>query len=312
VEIHCHGGHVAVRAIVASLVELGAQEQDWKDWAAANAPDAIVAEALVALSQARTLRTASILLDQYSGALTREVAGLRQALRSGTAAESGSRLHTLLRRADAGLHLVQPWRIVLAGPPNVGKSSLINALVGYERAIVFDQPGTTRDVVTAQTALDGWPVELSDTAGLRASSDPLEAAGVALAERQLAAADAIVLVFDSSQAWTASEAELRQKWPDAIVVHSKCDLPCAGGKRPQGISTSALTGQGIDTLVTHLAGKLVPHPPAAGDAVPFTSRQVDVLRAALALVDSGKLAAAEDSLWKLLKPPSGVTSDTSR
>ena len=70
--------------------------------------------------------------------------------------------------------------VVLSGAPNVGKSSLINALVGYERAIVFAEPGTTRDVVTAGTAVDGWPIELADTAGLRESTDPLEAAGIAL------------------------------------------------------------------------------------------------------------------------------------
>ena len=67
---------------------------------------------------------------------------------------------------------------MLAGRPNVGKSSLTNALLGYTRSIVFDQPGTTRDVVTATTAIDGWPIEFSDTAGLREGSEPLEAAGI--------------------------------------------------------------------------------------------------------------------------------------
>src|SRR4029453_3197945 len=77
-------------------------------------------------------------------------------------------LGAVLEFAELGQHLTAPWRVVLAGPPNVGKSSLINALAGYQRTIVSHVPGTTRDVVTTTTAIDGWPVELADTAGLRA------------------------------------------------------------------------------------------------------------------------------------------------
>ena len=90
------------------------------------------------------------------------------------------------------------WRVVIAGPPNVGKSSLINAMAGYERAIVSPLPGTTRDVVTLTTAIDGWPVQLADTAGLRASDDELESAGVKLAGAALAAADLVILVCDAT------------------------------------------------------------------------------------------------------------------
>ena len=76
--------------------------------------------------------------------------------------------------------MLEPWKVVLAGAPNVGKSSLINALLGYDRAIVHDTPGTTCDVVTASAAFGGWAVELADTAGLRATIDPLETHGVCL------------------------------------------------------------------------------------------------------------------------------------
>src|SRR6185503_7750192 len=106
----------------------------------------------------------------------------------------------LLALAEVGLHLTTPWRVVFAGPPNVGKSSLVNALLGYPRAIVYDQPGTTRDVLTASTAFDGWPFELRDTAGLRdgISLDSVEVEGVARARAQIATADLVVFVHDRS------------------------------------------------------------------------------------------------------------------
>ncbi len=129
----------------------------------------------------------------------------------------------MLARAPLGLHLTKPWQIVIAGPPNVGKSSLLNAFVGYQRAIVFDQPGTTRDVVTAATAIDGWPVQVSDTAGLRSSADPLETAGADSAAQQARAADCLLLVFDASQHWTAGNQQLIDAWPQAVVVGNKCD-----------------------------------------------------------------------------------------
>ena len=106
----------------------------------------------------------------------------------------------LLARADLGRHLVRPWSVVLAGPVNVGKSSLINALAGYGRSIVHHAPGTTRDAVTAATAIDGWPVELCDTAGLRPAATPVERAGIERAQERLAQADLAVLVFDRERA----------------------------------------------------------------------------------------------------------------
>ena len=86
------------------------------------------------------------------------------------------------------------------GAPNVGKSSLINALAGYERAIVSAMPGTTRDVVTVTTAIDGWPVQLSDTAGFRDTQDELESAGIELATLALSRAEVVMYVHDAAEA----------------------------------------------------------------------------------------------------------------
>ena len=235
---------------------------DWREAIAAQEGDPIAAAARLALADARTVRTAAILLDQYHGALRREFEEMRNAECGMRSKESGTsnssfliphsslqqRLETLRTLIPLGRHLTSPWRVVLAGRPNVGKSSLLNALAGYARAIVHDQPGTTRDAVTVQTALDGWPVEFCDTAGLRESESPVEQAGVELALRKMSEADLGVLIFDASRPWAAEDQALQEKWPGAVRVHNKCDLPPSSAERPEGLSVSALTGQGIDLL----------------------------------------------------------------
>jgi len=184
----------------------------------------------------------------------------------------------LLQRADLGLHLKKPWRVVIGGRPNVGKSSLMNALVGYERVIIHPASGTTRDAVAVTTAMDGWPVELCDTAGLRSSGDPLEVAAVERANRQLGEADLVVLVFDESQPWSEADDALLRAWPEALVVHNKSDLAPGGGRRPPGTATSALRGEGIETLTAEIVRRLVPQPLPPGAAVPFTEDQIERLR----------------------------------
>ena len=297
VELHCHGGYASVAAIEEALIEQGGHATGWQDWAAGHEPDPIAARARVALADARTERTATVLLDQYHGALRRAVAAVLASLRTGDLASAGGQLDALLVRAPLGRHLVEPWRVTLAGGANVGKSSLINALVGYCRAIVDPKPGTTRDVVTATTALDGWPVEFSDTAGLRFSDQPVERAGIELARRRLAAADLVVLVFDFARRWSGTDAKLVQSQPGALVVHNKCDL--AGQDEPpraEGLSTSALTGHGIEDLLRLIAGRLVPRPPASGTAVPFTAVQVRQLQAARDAAGDGQVKVAVEIL----------------
>jgi len=279
VELHCHGGHATVAMVESLLLEQGCEAVAWQDWVAGRHEDPIAAAAHRALADARTERTASILLDQYGGALRRAIDQIEETLRLGDAALAHRRAEALLARADLGRHLVRPWRVMLAGRPNVGKSSLINALVGYRRAIVHDKPGTTRDIVTAATAVDGWPVELSDTAGLCTTDDAIERVGIARAREELRKADLVILVFDAGRNWSRADQVLLESArpesrPGRLVVHNKCDLPHTANARPPGLSTSATTGMGIESLVRAIAAHLVPHPPEPGAAVPFTAEQI--------------------------------------
>ncbi len=278
-EIHCHGGRAAVARIEDELAQGGGQIVSWQEWTDTHHVDPITAAAHRALAEARTERTAAILLDQYQGALRRAFDEIEQALGDGDTTRADRLIDTLLGRASLGQHLIRPWKVVLAGRPNVGKSSLINALVGYSRAIVHRTPGTTRDVVTATTAMDGWPVELSDTAGLRTVDQSVERAGVRLARRQLAEADLAILIFDASEAWGESDQSMLDAWPESFVVHNKCDLRCAAGGPTSGLATSATTGQGIERLVAAISERLVPESPRSDAAIPFTTEQIEQLAA---------------------------------
>jgi tRNA modification GTPase len=307
IEVHCHGGRVAARRIVDDLQTAGAVEQSWTDWIAAHESSAIRASARQALAQAVSLRTAKILLDQYNGALENTIRDISSALENEKTHpdEVIAKIDALLSLAPVGLHLVQPWRLVIAGAPNVGKSSLLNALVGFERALVYDQSGTTRDVVTVPMALAGWPIEASDTAGWRTSDDPLEAEGVARAREQASGADCLLLVFDQSKPWATAKQELLAAWPQAIVVHNKCDLPAAYRPEDLGgsfVATSTVTGQGIDRLIERIVQHLVPLEPADGAAVPFTIEHVERLQGAAAALRAGDTTTAQAHLLALLAP----------
>jgi tRNA modification GTPase len=275
VEIHCHGGPAAIARIEQLLVQSGCRPLGWQQWVARQESDPMVAAARIALAEARTARTAAILLDQYRGALGRAFHEIQAALARGQTAAARQRLEALRAAAPVGRHLIRPWQVVVAGPPNVGKSSLVNALAGYPRAIVHRAPGTTRDAVTAETIWDGWPVELCDTAGLRDAGDAVERAGIELAGRRMAQADLVLLVFDRSRPWSATDEAVRGARPGAFLVHNKSDLPPADGPRPSGLAVSAAQREGIDTLSKVIAERLVPQPPLPGEAVPFTQVQID-------------------------------------
>jgi tRNA modification GTPase len=299
VDIHCHGGDAAVKRILADIEQAGGRIDSWQELKSAM-ESPFDAEGADALSRAATLCAANVLLDQHSGTLRASIVGIRTALEAGADAGPAvaARLDDLLAWADFGVHLTEPWKVAILGPANVGKSSLLNALAGYARAIVFDQPGTTRDVVTAETAFQGWPVRLIDTAGIRETACELESAGIARAQEQGTQADCQLVVLDLSLAPRPEDRALLAAWPHAIVVGNMADLPDAWGiQLPQGArKVSSLTGAGVAELADAIMKRLVPRVPDPGQAIPISVRQVELLRRARSAIaeSMGECGAALD------------------
>lgn len=307
IEVHCHGGAAAAEAILASLAAAGCAIIPWQEFIAGEESSPIRAAARIALAACTTKRTATILLDQHRGALKGAIKRVIGQLTKGALEHALTELSVLLTWADFGQHLTTPWRVVIAGPPNVGKSTLINALVGYERAIVFDQPGTTRDVVTAGAAIDGWPIEIADTAGLGSGGDALEQAGAVRARDALQSTDLAILVFDVTQSWSQADERLAREHPGALVVFNKCDLladekaatpPAAD--RPSSLLASAKTGLHLPALYEQIARRLVPCAPPAGSAIPFTAEQTAAIRSALECTQAGQGNEARAILARLV------------
>ncbi len=240
-EIHCHGGPQVIRMIAGLF---------GGELSSAPNPPSLSELALQLLPRATTLKTASILLDQSNGAFERAI--------------QAGKFERLVQLIPVGRHLLMPFTVAIVGPPNAGKSSLMNALAGFERSVVAPIPGTTRDVVRVPVAFDGWPVELLDTAGLRETESGLEAEGIERAKRSASEVDLVLELFDATERGTSGEA-----LPNRIRVGNKCDLLTA---EPTGFDLliSATTGAGLPELIRMIVNRLVPHPPIPGEAVPFT------------------------------------------
>lgn len=259
VEVHCHGGRAAVRRIAAAFSAAGVRELDWREYLQTTATDVLEAEASLAAAGATTQRVAALLLGAPR-ALRDELSRIEALAVAGDWPAASERSESLLAAAGWGIGLARPWRVAVAGAPNVGKSSLVNALLGYARAIVHDQPGVTRDVLRTAAAFDGWPVELIDAAGVRETTDPLEAAGVARALAAAAAADLVLHVLDATSKRLVEEVGQALNQADArrIVVVNKIDLAPADGLDDSIVRLSATTGAGLPELQRRIVAALEP------------------------------------------------------
>lgn len=234
-----------------------------------------VIEARRALSNAPTWRSARLLLDQLDGRFDLALDEIR-------ANRDRDRCQRMIDLAPAGLHLVEPFRILFLGPTNVGKSRLVNALVGHERAIVSNREGTTRDLLTTRSAWDGWPIEFWDGAGFRETDDEIERAGQQMLRKRRREADLGALVIDLSRRQPDLENRLRVELEPAIVVGNKSDLvewnDGVADPAPD-VWVSSLSGAGLEELMSMIMHRLVPFQPDAGEPLPINRRQIELLRA---------------------------------
>ncbi len=186
------------------------------------------------------------------------------------------RIDALLSSAARGRLVRDGATVVLAGKPNAGKSSLFNRLIGANRAIVTDVPGTTRDLITEVVDLAGLRVTLVDTAGLTESADPVEREGVARATRAMESADLVLLVVDGSLGRIAPEQSIQTAGYKRLSVVNKCDVGDTSESNP-GIRMSALTGAGIDDLVEEIH-RTLGFGPASDTPAVTNVRHIDLLQ----------------------------------
>jgi tRNA modification GTPase len=293
VEFQGHGGPVIVESLIARLVELGARRanpgeftqraflNDKLDLAQAEAVadliDAGSAEA--ARAAMRSLQGEfSTMIQVLTGALIElrtyveaaidfpeeEIDFLADKALGARLASVRQHFEAVTRSAGQGRLLRDGMTVVLAGAPNAGKSSLLNRLAGYDAAIVTAVPGTTRDVLRERIHIDGMPLHILDTAGLRRARDPVEEEGIRRAQAEMARADRVLFVIDGAQDPTAQAyRELAATLPAQIPVtllYNKSDVTDAAAvSAPAGvprIDVSALTGAGLDGLRAHLKSSM--------------------------------------------------------
>ncbi len=288
-ELQGHGGPVVMDRLLASVFELGARPArpgEFSERAFLNDKlDLAQAEAIADLIEASSEEAARSALRSLQGVFSKRVHSLveglielRMYVESAidfpeeevdflADGEIERRLGAIRRELAAvqaearqGQILNEGMTVVLAGRPNAGKSSLLNALAGQDTAIVTDIPGTTRDVLREEIAIDGMPLHVIDTAGLRESGDAVEQEGIRRAWREIENADRLILVVDDAQGFGDEEQAILDRLPHGLpltVVHNKIDLTrhCAEQEHLQHeerIYLSAKSGSGLDTLREHL------------------------------------------------------------
>jgi tRNA modification GTPase len=292
VEIHCHGGVIAVQQVLARVLEQPGMRRalpgEFSQRAVLNGRlDLTRAEAIGDLVGARSQRAAQLAMAGLDGGIQKKMVVLRERLLDQLSELEArvdfeedlpplngeallqelqavrSELGLLVADGERGSFVRHGLRVALVGRPNVGKSSLLNLLSRRERAIVTDLPGTTRDLLESEIVLDGVPITLLDTAGIRATCDAVEQLGIARSREALASADLVLLLFDLAHGWSEEDQDLFALIPEGVPclrVGNKADLPLKAEPVDESVAASvalsvadvclsAVTGEGEQALV---------------------------------------------------------------
>lgn len=283
IEINCHGGVISTNSVMDQVIKAGARVAEPGEFtkrAFLNGRiDLSQAEAVIDIIRAKTDLSMKSAIMQSSGALSKQITELRKYLLDVLAlieygidfteddeeiddsliikAKEGifqtiSKIKDLLKNADEGKIIRDGLNMVIVGKPNVGKSSLLNMLLKEKRAIVTDIPGTTRDIIEEYLNIDGIPIKITDTAGIRETEDTVEKIGVERSREKIEEADLVVLILDSSRELEEEDKEIINTIRDKnhIVLLNKIDLDnkISDIDLDNKILISAKTGEGINEL----------------------------------------------------------------
>jgi tRNA modification GTPase len=321
VEISAHGSPVVLNAIVRSAIDAGARLAEPGEFTLRaflnNKIDLIQAEAVADLIDAVTPLQARAAFDQLEGTLTHIIGEIERELFDVIArleasldfpdegyhfvapqdareslARVGARIDALLAHAARGRLIREGAQVAIVGAPNVGKSSLFNALLNANRAIVTAIPGTTRDVLTERADIGGLSLSLIDTAGVRETSDVVEQEGVSRARETIRVADLVLVVLDRSRELTDEDRELLAATTSRarVVVLNKSDLPVSLVSPGPAVAISAKTRAGIDQLIDAIASALNATEPLRDQPQITNTRHIVLLERAGASLDRATTA----------------------
>jgi tRNA modification GTPase len=308
IEISCHGNPLIVETLLQTICKLGARMArpgEFTERAFLHGRiDLTRAEAVLDVLHARSERALLAAQRALAGKLSEHLMADRERLLNllarieawidfpdediqpevgdGFRSEVSDLLKSsaqLLSTAPLGQRLRSGYRLVLAGPPNVGKSSLLNTLLGNNRAIVSPTPGTTRDTVEESIVVAGFPVRLIDTAGLRPSTDPVELEGMARTRAAMDSADLVLALIDRTQLVDPCRQEWDRLGNKVLKVLTKADRPQVS--KEDGLLVSSQTGAGLDELRKTITHRLTGNVTAPGsDEIAINARHEDALRRA--------------------------------
>jgi tRNA modification GTPase len=350
VEICCHGSPVVLRLCVDRALWAGARLAEPGEFTLRGYLNGRVdlpqAEAVRELIDATTLYQARVAAQQMEGSVSRRIRPLKEQLVElislleagidfaeddisvATPDEVIRRLQPIHRGIrdlidsfHSGRLVFQGFTLAIVGRPNVGKSSLFNRLLEQDRAIVTEIPGTTRDTVSETTSLEGIPVKLVDTAGIRESHDIVESLGIERSHEAIADADLTLLVLDLAQPLAPEDEQLIAKLDDRrpLLVGSKADLPRELHAASELIAVSAVTGAGIDELRQAVLRRLAPDGLVTPESGSITSlRHANLLRESLEALEHAQRAVEFSiphemlllDLYAALQPLDAITGAT--